>query len=531
MMLLRHCARACRTATCRPLMTATPDFGSLAVADAGAMLSSLPEITEADATLSAAAAAGELPPRAVVMLLERALEICAGATGPSSELSRAAALRLTEVCATLGDWERARHHLQSSHAFGNGGVPLGDARHIDVELALAHCSLMLADGAESAARARAAADACARDSDAPDMIALGRSAVYEGLGALVLADFDTAEDSLYRAARLAPDDDLAAHARALTVLGGMHLARSAGADEDEDEALSTWAEAVKLAPSAGGAAAGSSSSMSELLGVRSLACDAPASQSEPPAETPEATLAAAACQAHIAEVMLRRHARRHGAPVSVKPEGGDLLNDANEQLERALKAQTALLPPLAGADAVTARVAWPVARTLSLLAEVRRRVGSSPAPGKLRRVRHVPPSLGARLRRRRCTTSRDAPSHRRASIVPRSMASRPRRPCRRLRRTSRTSSAGRRARTAGCSPTGMRANWRRASTPRRPSTSQLDCRGRLSRRPRVAGCRLMLRWVSRKKNGGVACVRRGFIARQRSDGARHTQAILLKRII
>ena len=96
-------------------MTATPDFGSLAVADAGAMLSSLPEITEADATLSAAAAAGELPPRAVVMLLERALEICAGATGPSSELSRAAALRLTEVCATLGDWERARHHLQSSH--------------------------------------------------------------------------------------------------------------------------------------------------------------------------------------------------------------------------------------------------------------------------------------------------------------------------------------------------------------------------------------------------------------------------------
>ena len=377
MMLLRHCARACRTATCRPLMTATPDFGSLAVADAGAMLSSLPEITEADATLSAAAAAGQLPPRAVVMLLERALEICAGATGPSSELSRAAALRLTEVCATLGDWERARHHLQSSHAFGSGGGPLGDARQIDLELALAHCSLMLADGAESAARARAAADACARDSDAPDMVALGRSAVYEGLGALVLADFDTAEDALYRAARLAPDD-LASHARALTVLGGMHLARSPDVDEDEDEALSTWAEAIKLVPSAGGAA-GSSSSMSELIGVRSLACDAPTSQSEPPAETPEATLAAAACQAHIAEVLLRRHARRHGAAVSVKPEGGDLLNDANEQLERALATQTALLPPLAGADAVSARVAWPVARTLSLLAEVRRHVESSPA--------------------------------------------------------------------------------------------------------------------------------------------------------
>ena len=219
--------------------------------------------------------------------------------------------------------------------------------------------------------------------------------MYEGLGALVLADFDTAEDALYRAARLAPDEALKSHARALTVLGGMHLARSAGADEDEDEALSTWAEAVKLAPSAGGAAAGSSSSMSELLGVRSLACDAPTSQSEPPAETPEATLAAAACQAHIAEVppgdtlggtALLSASNRRAAICSTTRTNNSSARSKHRRRRRPRRRRRC-------GDRARG---VPVARTLSLLAEVRRRVGSSPAPGKLRRVRHDDPQLGAR---------------------------------------------------------------------------------------------------------------------------------------
>ncbi|CAM9243330.1 unnamed protein product [Discosporangium mesarthrocarpum] len=269
--------------------------------------------------------------------LQRAVEICTGAVGEGSEITRAALRRLGKILYDARQFGEAEAVLRREAYEGDKAHPAG----VSSLLLLSKAQVFQGKMEEAVASSSAAVDLCEKDDDhTPDTEALGQALRQSGVAQMLQGVGEDAETSLLRAARLGSTS--IDQAKGLSVLAAYNA--STGGEAAVEEALELWREACMIEPDAAtGAGDGPEEGGTKESGGTAGVCvegeqageGAGGAPAPTPAPAPEPTAAArlakasVLCSAAQGELLLLRRG----------------LDVPTARLVEALKIREELLPP------------------------------------------------------------------------------------------------------------------------------------------------------------------------------------------